>query len=303
MTTIHIIDAFTTEAGKGNRAGVVFEADTLTPETMQAMAAFAGFSETAFILGSSDPSTHDYRIRYFTPTKEVPVCGHATIASIFGLSAHKPEGLHQTVRIQVANNTPEPYIIPIDREGTGTDTVIVMTQRAAQFGALITGELRTDLAKALGIPETDFLEGAPIQIVDTGHSKVMIPLKSRTTLNALTPNMAGLLALSGTLDCNGFFPFCIEGHETHGRMFAPAIGIDEDPVTGNANGPAGAYIAHHGLLKRGEGKVLRYNGHQGAAMGKPGTVDVRITTHEGSVTKVQVAGHAIEAGVLEYDRQ
>lgn len=82
MTTIYVVDAFTTKPNTGNRAGVVLDADQLTTQEMQDIAAFAGYSETAFVLSPKDPS-HDIHVRYFTPTDEVPICGHATIATHF----------------------------------------------------------------------------------------------------------------------------------------------------------------------------------------------------------------------------
>ncbi len=82
MTTIYVVDAFTTKPNTGNRAGVVLDADHLTTQEMQDIAAFAGYSETAFVLSPKDQS-HDIHVRYFTPTHEVPICGHATIATHF----------------------------------------------------------------------------------------------------------------------------------------------------------------------------------------------------------------------------
>lgn len=82
-------------------------------------------------------------------------------------------------------------------------------------------------------------------------------------------------------------------------MFAPAIGIAEDPVTGNANGPAGLYLAHHGLLQFDES--LSYRAIQGEAMGKPGVVEVILQKDAGEVSLVQVAGTAIEAQTLTYE--
>lgn len=77
------------------------------------------------------------------------------------------------------------------------------------------------------------------------------------------------------------FPFQIREGEnaTDGRMFSPAIGIVEDPVTGNANGPMGAWLVHHGLMAH-DGKTLRVQGHQGRALGRDGIVDVTVTIRE-----------------------
>ena len=83
----------------------------------------------------------------------------------------------------------------------------------------------------------------PMEIVSTGHSKIMVPLTPTADLDGIEPDLDALTEISRRTGCHGFFPFAVRPHsqETDGRMFAPAIGIPEDPVTGNANGPMGAY--------------------------------------------------------------
>ncbi|EBQ9271808.1 hypothetical protein DLR26_16840, partial [Salmonella enterica subsp. enterica serovar Enteritidis] len=80
--------------------------------------------------------------------------------------------------------------------------------------------------------------------------------------------------------------------ETDGRMFSPAIGIVEDPVTGNANGPMGAWLVHHGLMAH-DGKTLQIQGHQGRALGKEGTVDVTVTIRDNQPENVTISGQAV----------
>lgn len=293
---IHIIDAFTQEKDKGNRAGVVLDADGLTEARMQDIAAFAGYSETAFVLPANDDS-HDLHVRYFTPTKEVPICGHATIAThflraeILGL-----EDCTVTAKTGVG-------ILPVDIEGSNENRKIIMTQSQPEFGPYYKEEQKKKIVQGLGISYDEIRSDLPVQIVSTGHSKVMIPIKSVETLDSLTPNMDALNTISQELGCSGYFVFVIDESQeplaTYGRMFAPAIGIPEDPVTGNANGPAGAYLAHHNILKFDQS--ISYLGHQGIAIGKPGTVEVRLEKTDGNLSKVQVAGHAVEAGILEYN--
>ncbi|MFT8363129.1 MAG: PhzF family phenazine biosynthesis isomerase [Sporolactobacillus sp.] len=109
------------------------------------------------------------------------------------------------------------------------------------------------LLSALGIAQEELLEGYPIQIVSTGHSKVMVGIKGQCILNRLKPNYYSLSRLSEAIKCNGYYVYTLDSDDQdvliRGRMFAPAIGINEDPVTGNANGPLGAYLVHHHLVK------------------------------------------------------
>ncbi|MEW2911604.1 PhzF family phenazine biosynthesis isomerase [Leisingera sp. JC11] len=294
MTMIHVVDAFTRTPGQGNRAGVVLEAEGLSSGDMQAIAAFAGFSETAFVL-PAQAADHDLQVRYFTPSAEVPICGHATVATHF-LRAQMLGQADYRVRALTGAG-----VLPVRTCGSGAEARVEMTQGEVAHGHVLDAEERAELLAALEISEADLAEGLPVQVVSTGHSKVMVPLRSRETVDGLQPSLPRLAALSKRIGCNGYFPFAAEpadgGLETHGRMFAPAIGIAEDPVTGNANGPAGAYLLAQGLLP--DVPLQTYAGHQGRALGGPGTVFVTLD-QTGSGLTVRISGHAVEAGTLTF---
>lgn len=293
---IYLVDAFTKEVNQGNRAGVVFDADDLSAEEMQRVAAFANVSETAFVIGSDDKNSHDVYVRYFTPTHEVPICGHATIATHY-LRAQKL-GL-KAGRVLAKTGI---GILPVDIVQDGEETKIIMTQGTPEMGEVLTDQQKRVLLAALNISEDDLVDGLPVQISSTGHSKVMIPLRDQSIVHALSPDLEPLRRLSHEIDSDGFYVFSIEddahSYKTHGRMFAPAIGIAEDPVTGNANGPAGLYLAHHGVINLDESYV--YHAIQGEAMGKPGVVEVRLKKEGERVSLVQVAGSAVVAQSLSY---
>lgn len=293
MTTIYVVDAFTTQPNTGNRAGVVLDADHLTTQEMQDIAAFAGYSETAFVLLPKDQS-HDMHVRYFTPTNEVPICGHATIATHF-------------LRATTGHQSDYPLIaktgagyLPVSIFGSPEELLVKMTQGRVEFLPPFNTNQRSELASALGVSEGDFAD-LPIQVVTTGHSKVMVPMLSRSKLDGLTPNNEKLKAISAEIGCNGFFPFVLEGSKqepiTYGRMFAPAIGINEDPVTGNANGPAGAYLVHHDLIECDQ--KVSYWGYQGLAIERPGRVLVTVEKTD-SILHVSIAGQAVLVGSVLY---
>ncbi len=293
---LNIIDAFTLESGQGNRAGVVLDANHLTTSQMQNIATAAGYSETAFVLKPED-DTHNVHVRYFTPSAEVPICGHATIATHF--IRNNLMELPQTTFFAKTGAG----ILRIELEEQGAKTQVIMAQANPEFGNKLTPHQCNQLRSALKITPTNQVNGLPVQIVSTGHSKVMVPITSRKKLNRLKPDMKALTKLSGVINCNGFFVFAIEENndtiETHGRMFAPAIGIDEDPVTGNANGPAGAYLAHYGKLIFE--KEFSYFAHQGHAMGKPGTIHVRLNYAENGELSVKIAGNAVKSGSMKIE--
>ncbi len=293
MTTIYVVDAFTTQPNTGNRAGVVLDADHLTTQEMQDIAAFAGYSETAFVLSPKDQS-HDIHVRYFTPTNEVPICGHATIATHF---LRASSGHHSDYPLIAKTGAGH---LPVSIFGSPEVLLVKMTQGRVEFLPPFNARQRSELAGALGVSESDFAD-LPIQVVTTGHSKVMVPMLSRSKLDGLTPNNEKLKAISAEIGCNGFFPFVLEGSKqepvTYGRMFAPAIGINEDPVTGNANGPAGAYLVQHDLIECDQ--KVTYWGYQGLAIEKPGRVLVTVEKTD-SILHVSIAGQAVLVGSVLY---
>lgn len=203
MTTIYVVDAFTTKPNTGNRAGVVLDADHLTTQEMQDIAAFAGYSETAFVLSPKDQS-HDIHVRYFTPTHEVPICGHATIATHFLRATTGHQSDYPLIAKTGAGH------LPVSIFGSSKELLVKMTQGRVEFLSPFNESQRTELASALGVSESDFAD-LPIQVVTTGHSKVMVPMLSRNKLDELIPNNKKLKAISAEIGCNGFFPFVLEG--------------------------------------------------------------------------------------------
>lgn len=284
---LYQVDAFTAERFTGNPAGVVSDATGLSDSEMQVIAREMNVSETAFIFPAHG-NDHDM-IRFFTPTTEVPICGHATIAAHW-IRAHEgaPDGIvHQKTGAG---------ILPVEIERKNGVTRIWMTQKHATFETPFQRDVEEEIRSALGVPQLS--EIAPVQIVSTGHSKVMVPVQSKTALHAMVPDLPALSRLSKRIGCNGFFAFTLaDGDEdvlAHGRMFAPAIGIAEDPVTGNACGPLGAYLARHGLLTIVSGGTARFAVRQGEAMGRPGTVLVEVH-RECETFGVRISGEAIIA--------
>lgn len=287
--TVYQVDSFTKESFKGNPAGVVLNADGLSESQMQLIARELNNSETSFLF-PPDGDDCDGVIRYFTPKTEVPTCGHATIAAMYAKAV--VENLSSAVyRIRTKIGA-----LPFEIIQTHDDYKIVMTQGKIQFETPFEGELKTKICTDLGLNEADLNEKCPVQIVSTGHSKVMIGIKSRQRLNGLTPNLAALSELSRIINCNGYFVFTFDSDSedilTYGRMFAPAIGINEDPVTGNANGPLGAYLVRHGLADISENQFC-FKGKQGEAINRLGTVAVKVTIENNQPVLVQIAGEAV----------
>ena len=282
------VDAFTIEPFSGNPAGVVPDADGLTEKQMQAIARELNNSETAFVFQPT-AADHDVHVRFFTPTKEVPICGHATVAAHYVLALTRNNASRRVLQKTGAG------ILPVDIVRGESRHQIIMTQGQIEFGAILNDVARKTLLSALHLQEDQLESRYPIQIVSTGHSKVMIGIRSRSTLNRLAPDLTQLAALSESIGCNGFFVFTLDSADpairVHGRMFAPAIGISEDPVTGNANGPLGAYLVHHDLVQH-DGRLWTFVAQQGEAIHRRGTMEVRVAIRHREPVKVQIVGDA-----------
>ncbi|MGI1659453.1 MAG: PhzF family isomerase [Desulfitobacterium sp.] len=287
--TIYQVDSFTKKKFKGNPAGVVLNADGLTDQEMLDIAREMNNSETAFVF-KPDGADHEVKIRYFAPKTEVPVCGHATIA------AHYVRAVEQKLNSSTVIHKIGIGILPVEIINENNDYSIMMTQGKIEFYPPLPREKRDNIVYALGLKADELDERCPIQIVSTGHSKVMIGIKTRSRLNELSPDMLTLTRLSKTINCNGYFVFTMDSEQkdilTHGRMFAPAIGINEDPVTGNANGPLGAYLVKHGLVKNNKSN-FSFIGEQGYAIGRSGLINVSVQLDNGEPEKVKIGGRAV----------
>lgn len=284
------VDAFTRTRFGGNPAGVVLDAERLTERQMQQLARELNNSETAFVLPPEGPD-HEVRLRFFTPTTEVPSCGHATVAAHYARACEL--GLDRASLTQLTGAG----LMPIEILADGEDRRIRMTQGAIALEPPLPGPLvQRRIREALGVAADDLDTSLPMQVASTGHSKVMVPLQSRRTLEALAPDLPALAALSGELGCNGYFAFTFDqpdpGALTQARMFAPAIGIPEDPVTGNGNGPLGAYLVHHGRAAH-DGRAFVFRGAQGDRTGRSGFVDVEVAIEQGSPVRVSITGDAV----------
>ena len=208
----------------------------------------------------------------------MPTCGHATVGAHFARAVEY--GLPSGSLVQKTGGGLRQRVEIIrddegDEDGDGDRVRIGMHQGAADFGPELDGSQVDRLLRALGAKAGDIADNGPVQIVSTGHSKVVVELRDRAAVDGLRPDPAALKALSHEVGSNGWFVFTQDTGKaellTWARMFAPAIGIAEDPVTGNGHGPLGAYLVHHGIVPAPGGR-LDFTGRQGVAMGRPGEV-------------------------------
>lgn len=274
-----LVDAFTSEPLSGNAAGVVPDAEGLSDQQMQAVARELNASETAFLLPSSEA---DRRVRYFTPTQEVDLCGHATIASHGWLAEEDDIEDSATLETNVG-------VLDIDIE----DGVVWMTQDTADVTRVDIEYER--VADALGVDHAtleDIGADLPLATASTGLPFLVVPVNFLEAISGLEPDVTAIAELTEELDVTGIYAFSFDALEAdstlHGRMFAPAAGVDEDPVTGTASGAVGAYLreirAFDGELP--EEMVFE----QGHFLDRPGRVRV-----QARADPISVGGRAVTA--------
>ena len=287
---LYQVDAFTETPFKGNPAGVVLDADALTVDEMQAIARELNNPETAFVTAADGPD-HDFRIRFFSPTAEVPMCGHATVAA-----NHVRALLAGVAEMNVTQKT-RIGLIPVEVRARDGVTEVWMTLPVIEPGRPLDGRQRERLLGALDLRDRDLIPGAPLQVVSSGNSMLMTPLAERATLHALSPDFQALASLCEDVRAQGCFAFTLDaepGVFSHARMFGPVLGINEDPVTGTAYGPLGIYLVRNALTRH-DGSSMRFRARQGEAMGRPGTVSVEVAIERGAAVRVRVGGRAVVA--------
>jgi trans-2,3-dihydro-3-hydroxyanthranilate isomerase len=240
-----LVDAFTDEPLTGNAAGVVPDADGLDDEQMQAIARELAVSETAFLHPATDA---DRRLRYFTPTTEVDLCGHATIAT--------HSYLYEAGEIDAGTHSLATNVGVLEIEVTDDGTVW-MTQNEPTIHEVSVGF--EELADALGCSESVFEgvgEALPVAYSSTGLPFLVVPVSFLDGLGSMDPDDDAVEALAAEHDTAGIYAFTFDtvaaDATLHGRCFVPGAGVPEDPVTGTASGAVGSYLDHFGAF-RGEG--------------------------------------------------
>jgi PhzF family phenazine biosynthesis protein len=282
------VDAFTDTPLTGNPAAVVVDARHLTDEQMQAIAREMALSETAFILPPSTPPA-DLRIRWFTPTVEVDLCGHATIAGFHALAEDGLYGLSEPGSHAFKLET-KSGILPVAVEKSADTIQVFLGLPLPEF--VRAGQIKLDLMRVLNIQMEDFESRMPLVVADY----LYVPIRRLHIIFAMRPNF---FALAQYLRNKRYGGLCVFTTETvdresavHSRFFAPHLGIDEDPVTGSANGPLGVYLFERGLLDV-PGSEVTVTGEQGDVLGRRGRVTIQLADDGSHLTSVRIGGRAV----------
>jgi len=277
------VDAFTERPFGGNPAAVVLDAQGLSDRQMQAIATEMRVAGTAYLTPATAEGAR-WRLRWFTPTREIAYSGHTTLAAVHALiEAGRLRNNHVVFETQSGH--------------LGASVVAGKARRLIWLEPKVpalhpfTGQL-SHIREALGLPAAAGWAHA----VTTPDHDLLIPVAGLDVLRALTPNMAALADVATHAGVRGVCLVSREtvekGSATHCRFFAPHFGIPEDIVTGSVHSSIGVWLLEAGLL-HADSTLAAFTAEQGDGMGRPGRLRVELQVHDGAVARVRVGGSAV----------
>jgi trans-2,3-dihydro-3-hydroxyanthranilate isomerase len=307
----HLVDVFTNRQFGGNPLAVFTNGRGVRTETMQAIAKELNLSETTFVLPPDD-AANDYRVRIFTPGQELPMAGHPTVGTTYVLAREHmierakksgSEGAETEIKLEEGVGT-----IPVRVEWRdGAAGFIQMRQPLPTFGARVE-DIRA-VAEMLSIDAEEIAETKlPLEVVSCGVPFFYVPVKSLRAVRNIKFRVDVWENKLKEIVPPAVFVFTHEveftGSTVHSRMFAPAMGVWEDPATGGASGPLGCYLVQHRVVSSGDGgTVAEFTSEQGVEMGRPSFIKIKITREGEAITDVRVGGECrfMGEGYLEIE--
>lgn len=264
---LFVASAFSQGNIGGNKAGVYLDGASLTEKEKQELARKLGYSETVYI---SKSNIADFKLEYFTPEEEVPLCGHATIATFAVLDYLK--------KLDKSNYTIETKEAVLEIQVNSG--VYFMQQNKPKFFEILN---KSDLKNCFDIDAIS--DNLPIQIVSTGLRDIMLPIKDEKTLADMKPNLDEIKRVSLLYDTIGIHAFTIDNGRIICRNFGPAQGIDEESATGTSNCALSCYLHKHNIMRKNE-----YKCEQGYSLNQPSLITVILETNSESIEKVMCGG-------------
>ena len=288
----HQLDVFTDRPLTGNALAVFPQAEGIDPATMQGLAREMNLSETTFVLPSANATR---RVRFFTPRKEIPLAGHPTIGTWWllaelGLLADLPEDGSMEVTQETGRG-----VLPVTLTFAGGRVrSAVMTQATPEFLTVVRDG--DGLARALGAAPGAVARTPAPEVVSTALPQLMVPLVSPEALTALPSGGAGgaLAALLRRFDTDCAMCYAPpDDGRVRCRMFAPGLGVPEDPATGSAAGALGAHLVRRGVIEPHDGSASIVV-EQGVEIGHPSRIEVELdVAPDGAIQAVRVGGAAV----------
>ncbi len=282
----HLVDVFAVEPYTGNQLAVIRDAGDLSDDEMQALAREMAYSETTFVEATESDESGGWDVRIFTPTDEIPFAGHPTL------------GTAAVIRDRLADDDPDEVTlnlgvgeIPVTVAREDGDEVLWMRQRPPSFGATVDA---AEAAEVVSVGIDDVNDDYPAQVVSTGLPTLVVPLRSLDAVRGAEINSQAYTERAvGDLDAKNVLVFAPEAYRDENdlnvRMFAPALGVPEDPATGSSNGCLAAWLARHRFLDAPE---IAVRVEQGYEIDRPSLLHLRARDRGDDVT-VEVGGRVV----------
>ncbi len=280
--------------GMGTPAGVVLDADSLSETEMQTIAKQVGFNETSFVMQSNKA---DYRLRFFTPGHEMPLCGHATVASTLALVEARLSA--ETAGDFIFETSVGPIEVAYRFNTKINKPAICMEQTPAEF-IEFTGNLRK-LVDVLGVETDDLHPALPVVYGNTGTWTLLVPVATRDSIRKMIPKTSEFPDALSQMPRSSIHPFTFDtinvSSHMHARHFSsPFSGTVEDPVTGTASGVMAAYMAKHSPSFYSDKNGIAVI-EQGFEVGRDGRVEVEMMFNSAPYL-VKITGSAVYVGKL-----
>ncbi|ANV89191.1 PhzF family phenazine biosynthesis protein [Picosynechococcus sp. PCC 8807] len=287
--TFHTLDVFTEQIFGGNPLAVFPQAQGLSSHQMQAIAKELNLSETVFVFPTKDPDT-DFQLRIFTPAAEIPFAGHPTVGTAY-LLAHLG---YLPANCQLVRFQEEVGIVPVSIYWE-QDQVRTTALSAAQLPQFIERSQSIDYASLVNLPAHDLHPVLKPAVISCGLPFLYLPLKdldalSRCSLNRTFWEEAYQHQLAAHI-----YPFVVtEDNQIYARMFAPGLGIAEDPATGSAATSLAGYL--HRYLPS-QATLQTWQIYQGIQMGRPSQLMLTMQQQKGELTEIAVGGSSVLVSV------
>jgi trans-2,3-dihydro-3-hydroxyanthranilate isomerase len=295
-TPFTLIDVFTSRPFGGNQLAVFTDAAALSAIEMQSLAREMNFSESTFVMPPESAGAVR-RVRIFTPMHEMPMAGHPTVGTTWVLATRGDIALGSASVDATLELGIGPVTVTVENS-RGKPDFVWMAHREPEFGSKRTDRER--VAKALGISAADIRDDLPIQKVSTGFPFTFVPLKTIDALGRCAPNQPALAMLIEPGEQSlAVYMFVANKNESgefsaRSRMFAPFDGVAEDPATGAAAAPFGAYAAEYGLIKPAPSASFLI--HQGVEMGRPSEIRVEVVRKASGALGIRIGGRCAIVG-------
>ncbi len=293
--TFYQADVFTDRPFGGNPVAVVPEAMGLSDRELQQIAREMNLSETVFVFPPTDPAA-TAKLRIFTPTQEIPFAGHPVLGAFFVLAklGRLPSKDTATRLLYECNLGSFPLEIQA-REGEILR--VVMSQPKPQFLGVV-DDLKDlfEIANALRLPKSQITDTKlPVEVVSTGLPIIIVPVRTLTGVRSITPNVSAINDLCTRHGAKGLMAFTTmtveEASAVHTRMFAPPIGVLEDPATGSASGALGAYLVQNGVVE--VAPMTEILAEQGYELERPSRILIQVESDDDAIQQVKVGGQAV----------